>query len=284
MAKSASCQALAACLLTVVCVTPASADVEPSPFIGSVRAEIEQIRIVFNGDEAIRLSLGAIDTRLAELAATPGLEYGVTPELADRGVRVVGRVATILRTQAPSLTRDQSSQLVTVMGRMVSILFDPQPEPPGYVALGFGVLDGVSWWLMFDPQPEPPGRGDALTQGVRTLSSLSSIMFDPQPEPPGYVALGVDVLARISSVYFDPQPEPPGFASLQQLQSIYVMAQVAGVIEQAWIAGLERRTIPGLSALGELSGHLMDATARGDSNSAAAQVGAMVEISAQYSR
>jgi hypothetical protein len=276
---------LAACLLTVLCVPPASAGVEPSPFIGAVRAEIDQIRIVVGQDDAILLSLSAIEARLAELAEAPELRFGVDPELAERGARVVGHVATILRTRASSLTRDQSSQLVTVMGRMVSILFDPQPEPPGYVAQGFGVLEGVSSWVMFDPQPEPPGReGVLLAQGVRLMVSLSSIMFDPQPEPPGYVTLGVDVLYRISSIYFDPQPEPPGFASILQLQSIYVMSQVAGVIEQARIAGLQRGTIPGLNALHALSGHLWDAMARGDSNSAAAQVGAMVEIAAGYSR
>jgi hypothetical protein len=281
---------LAACLLTVLCVPPASAGVEPSPFISSVSGQIEEVRRVFDSysgeDRAMLLSsLDELDAKLRVLGANSSPSFGVDQESAERGALVVGRILSmLLNREASSLTSYESFQLVTAMYRIVSILFDPQPEPPGIVAVGLTVLDRVSWWLMFDPQPEPPGMEGVLAQGIGMLTAVSSIMFDPQPEPPGFVTLGFDVLDRISSVYFDPQPEPPGIASLQQLQSFYVMSQVAGEIERARLAGFQGSTIPRLTALHALSGHLLDATVRGDSASAAAQVGAMVKIAARFSR
>ncbi len=122
---------------------------------------------------------------------------------------------------------------------------------------------------------------DYVIQLVTIMDWITRIMFDPQPEPPGVIAQGFTVLDRISWVLFDPQPEPPGLPPDLQMQSIRVMYQVAGVIEQTSMSGLLGGTIPGLNALEQLSGHLVDAVVRAKPDKAAAQVNAMSQIAEQ---
>jgi hypothetical protein len=123
---------------------------------------------------------------------------------------------------------------------------------------------------------------DYAIQLIASMDRISRILFDPQPEPPGVVTQGFTVLDRISWVLFDPQPEPPGLSPELQAQSISVMYQVSGVMERTTIAGLQEGTIPGLNALEQLSGHLVDAVIRAKPDKAAAQVNAMSNIAAQY--
>ncbi|MCK4719141.1 hypothetical protein KAU08_00705, partial [bacterium] len=86
--------------------------------------------------------------------------------------------------------------------------FNPQPEPPGYVAEESG-LEPPGSQVGFNPQPEPPGYV-AEESGLEPPGSR--VGFNPQPEPPG------DIYAEESSTFefpgswvlFNPQPEPPG--------------------------------------------------------------------------
>ncbi len=147
---------------------------------------------------------------------------------------------------------------------------------PELATQGCGTIDRILEILTESALP-----GESAIQLITIMDRISAILFDPQPEPPGYVAQGLTVVDRISWVLFDPQPEPPGLPPDLQTQSMYVMYQVAGVIGQISMNGLSEGTVPGLNALEQLSGHLVDAVVRAKPDKAAAQVNAMFQIAEQ---
>ncbi|PKK82111.1 MAG: hypothetical protein CVT49_15480 [candidate division Zixibacteria bacterium HGW-Zixibacteria-1] len=100
-------------------------------------------------------------------------------------------------------------------------MFDPQPEPPGQVAVKIGmngakagpgaylrlnntltsyhadpviemrsIQNGGASWIMYDPLPEPSGR-QAIAFNTDPTLGFSIRMFDPQPEPPGRDAISM---------------------------------------------------------------------------------------------
>ena len=144
-----------------------------------------------------------------------GIYMGVEPSPFHSGGRIV----------FPRTSEIQEDYLLTIDGNPASgaliKMFDPQPEPPGQVAVEFGMNsakaargaylrfnntlssyhsdpiieirsnpNGAAWWKMFDPQPEPPGR-PAIAFETDPTSGFSIRMFDPQPEPPGQEAISM---------------------------------------------------------------------------------------------
>ncbi|MEW5923699.1 MAG: hypothetical protein AB1746_06905 [Candidatus Zixiibacteriota bacterium] len=144
-----------------------------------------------------------------------GKYMGVEPSPFHEGGRIVfPRNSELSEDFLLSIEGNPSS------GAMIR-MFDPQPEPPGQVAVEFGMNstkaargaylrfnntlssyhsdpiieirsnpNGAAWWKMFDPQPEPPGR-PAITFETDPTAGFSIRMFDPQPEPPGQEAISM---------------------------------------------------------------------------------------------
>jgi hypothetical protein len=169
---------LIAALLFSVRISPVFGGVEPSPFmpdIGLIQSRLILIGDSFDLSDTTRDSLAVIDLRLASLAENPD---SIT-ELTVQGMDVIDRISAFLTdTDAPVLLGSESSisLLVNIMDRISWILFDPQPEPPGYIADGFTVLYRMSW-ISFDPQPEPPGMPqDLQAQSISIMYQVASVL------------------------------------------------------------------------------------------------------------
>lgn len=165
----------------------AFAGVEPSPFKSFIADKIEMIK-----------------ERILPLAdnATGGAPSEVA-ELAEQIYQFLDDVNTDQIKHQLVVT-----QSIMIMERITAVMFDPQPEPPGYQLSALNALQRLSH-VAFDPQPEPPGH---LLKSLGLLDRISEVGFDPQPEPPGYEKLqaSMEAISRISAIAFDPQPEPPG--------------------------------------------------------------------------
>lgn len=149
---------------------------------------------------------------------------------------------------------------------------------PELAAQSAVIVDRMSTFLS-NPQTD-----EYATQLIMTMDQITRIVFDPQPEPPGhsYIDQGFTVMDRVSRIVFDPQPEPPGLTADLLAPSIFIMSQVAGVLERTVVNGLDAGTIPALTALEKLSGHLVDAVIDKKADKAVAQVNAMSNIAEQY--
>ncbi len=197
----------------------------------------------------------------------------------------IGLIRDRLSLIGQSFTLPDSTQdsLDAIDERLARFAQDPQLNPwvtPELATKGSDVIDRISS-ILTNPQPDP-ALNESVAELIAIMDRISRILFDLQLEPPGHIALGFTIIDRISWVLFDPQTEPPGLPSDLEMQSIRVMYQVAGVIDQTSINGLLQGTIPGLNALEQLSGHLVDAVVRGKADKAAAQVNAMSQIAEQY--
>ncbi len=180
--------------------------------------------------------------------------------------------------QSLTLTPTIRDSLVAIDRRLNTLMNDW--VTPELATKGGDIIDRISATLA-NQQPDP-ALNDSVPELIAIMDRISWILFDPQPEPPGIIAQGFTVLDRISWTLFDPQPEPPGLSPDLEMQSIQVMYHVVGVIERTSINGLLEGTIPGLNALEQLSGHLVDAVVRAKPDKAVAQVNAMSQIAEQY--
>ena len=281
MVNKISCGILNACFFFALFPPMASAGVEPSPFFPDIGDIYDQIILVgqkFTQPGAIPDSLTAFKHRLETISQDLHLKSGNPQQLEIQGSSLLKRISVnLIDSEGSVLPDDECLMLITIMDRILSIVFDPQPEPPGYIAQGFNVMDRLLS-ILFDPQPEPPG---IIAQGLNVMDCISSILFDPQPEPPGFIAQGFNVLDRTSWVLI---PQPGLLTLTRNLQAllISIMYEVADVMERTFISGIPHGTIPGLNALEKLSGHLVDAVIKKQSAKAAAQLNAMFQITEQY--
>lgn len=165
----------------------ARAGVEPSPFKDIIQSKIDTIVTALM--PLTQSNLGAVPTDVQNLA-----------------IEVVDYLQSVDTNHIPRQLVAMRS--VVIMEKVSAVMFDPQPEPPGYQLNGLQVLSTLAR-VSFDPQPEPPGRVD---QTLTVLERITAAGFDPQPEPPGIAKLTntMGALNGIAAIAFDPQPEPPG--------------------------------------------------------------------------
>ncbi|MDI6753852.1 MAG: hypothetical protein QME78_05600 [Thermodesulfobacteriota bacterium] len=215
---------MVASFFIVLCPPTAPAGVEPTPFKVYLTQTIQQIIV----------RLYKMDPTGAGGATGAGLIITRLEAIADPA-RNVTNVAL-------------AKNVLGVMDRITRVSFDPQPEPPGLVA----VLNQLIT-LGFET---PPEKLSLATESSRLMDRITARLFDPQPEPPGVVTSGsnilyivsgiskltldattqernraktfIGILSQVEEVLFDPQPEPPGkfivpmFDILNQMSILYI--------------------------------------------------------------
>lgn len=194
----------------------ARAGVEPSPFKEVIQANINLI--IQRLTPLTQNSTGGIPSNVQELAIEVVNYLQAAQELpVKRQVDVMQ--ATVIMTRITAVMFDPQpeppgyqSNALQILKRLSLVSFDPQPEPPGHMTKTLlTVLDRISA-KGFDPQPEPPGY-EMLENTMNALDGISRIAINPQPEPPGKTSEVMSVFEAVSAVAFDPQPEPPGYVA-----------------------------------------------------------------------
>lgn len=178
----------------------------------TLNALSDQVKGLF---KAFRITANSTGSR-CDFNNVIGKYMGVEPSPFHTGGRLVFPRPGLLSSEDFLLSIDADPSF----GATIK-MFDPQPEPPGQVAVEIGMngakagpgaylrlnntltsyhadpviemrsmQNGGASWRMFDPQPEPPGRL-AIAFDTDPTSGFSIRMFDPQPEPPGQVAISM---------------------------------------------------------------------------------------------
>ncbi len=147
--------------------------------------------IAFTGDSEVTNDSANI---LSEGAAEGGI-YTVTREPVSLTVRLASSDLSDDITDWAALYVDIASNGIFLAGYEVEAVgmvnpltrlgFNPQPEPPGYVAEESSGIEPPGSYVAFNPQPEPPGY---VAEESSTFEFPGSwVFFNPQPEPPGSI-------------------------------------------------------------------------------------------------
>jgi len=211
--------------------SPVQAGVEPSPFKGFIESKINLIvdrimPLTKDGDPKVLEQATAV----VELLKSVNVKHIKRQRVATQSLIIMERISSVLFDPQPEPPGYQLTAL-NILARLSIVAFDPQPEPPGHTMSFLAVLDRISS-VGFDPQPEPPGLGpDKLLATMEVLDGISSIAFDPQPEPPGKTFKIMGVFDAVTSIAFDPQPEPPGQPVKEMFRILNLLGTIAPSME-----------------------------------------------------
>lgn len=222
MFRKLSCGILVLSLFIVLCPSTAPAGVEPTPWKAYLA---ETVKVIIE--------------RLSTQTGGSGDPYLISRlnAIADPARKVTNTV----------LARN----VLGVMERITRISFDPQPEPPGMVAIVLNQLITLGF-------ETPPQKLSLATKTSRLMDRITARFFDPQPEPPGivqfpsnmlYILSGIStltnsaasheqnsvksvigILSRVDEILFDPQPEPPGRFAVPLINIFDQMADLYGIL------------------------------------------------------
>ncbi|MEW6517825.1 MAG: hypothetical protein AB1461_00270 [Thermodesulfobacteriota bacterium] len=209
--------------------TPAGAGVEPSPFKEVILAKIALIIERLQPLTAVSPTGEPDDVQALATEVVNSLgavdELSINHHLTTmQSVIIMERISSVLFDPQPEPPGYQLNALKTLL-RLTSVSFDPQPEPPGHITKSLAILDRISA-VGINPQPEPPGV-ETLVNTIDALEGISAIAFDPQPEPPGKASEVMAVFDGISAVAFDPQPEPPGQPVAEMFRILDLLEKIA---------------------------------------------------------